>query len=341
MARRPGRDRMWLELARAFASGFAMALAALAVMAALQGGPLPGWVFRAGSLPAATMPPANPPSLSDAVPERVVFQMKDPSGDDNGPGGYVYPTHDTFVPGLLDLTAFAVGTGGGHVYFDLTFRAVNNPWDAPEGFYHQLIDIYIDTTPGEGRTEPLRPGPRVRFDPAHAWDVRVRAAPFGGTRLHWAGDAPDAPGLARGLAAQVLKDGRTIRVAVPAAAIGTPQPSWRYYVLVGGFDAFGDDGYRAVGPEPAEWRFGGRDPAAAGPQVIDILAPRWWRSQARQLRSFAVPGDDPASRGSMAYALLHPVGPGQQPWLWAAGALAAAGLAGSRRLYGRRWQRRS
>ena len=311
----------------------------------------PGGQRQRGSVPAL--------AGTGAAQETTVFHMNDPVGDDRGPGGYRYPSHHTFVPGLFDLTSFAVRTDGEHVHFDLTFGAVVNPWDAPEGFYHQLIDIYIDTTPGEGRTEPLRPGPRVRFDPAHAWDVRVRAAPFGGTRLHRAGDAPDAPGLARGLAAQVLKDGRTIRVAVPAAAIGMPRRSWRYYVLVGGFDAFGDDGYRAVGPEPTEWRFGGGDPANAGPQVIDILAPRWWRSQARQLRSFAVTGDDSASRGVrddsasrgvsdapasrwlMTYALLHPVGPGGQPWLWIAVALPAAGLAGWWGLYGRRRQRRS
>jgi len=287
------------------------------------------------------------PVLGDGG-ERLVFAMRDPAGDDHGPGSYVYPTNETFVPGLFDLTGFAVRVDTDHVHFDLGFVAVTNPWDAPEGFYHQLIDIYIDTTSGAGRTDPLRPGPRVRFDPAYGWDVQVRAAPFGGTRMQRASDGADVPGLARGLTSGVLADGRTIRVSIPLAVLGVPQSSWRYYVLVGGFDAFGEDGYRPARETATPWSFGGAHPSGAGPQVIDILAPRWWRSQARQLGSFTVTrggaatGDaeghntygDTADVDAGTYALLHPVGsrtwaavPLSVPSVAALGLLALVALA--------------
>ncbi|HEY8417349.1 MAG TPA: glucodextranase DOMON-like domain-containing protein [Limnochordales bacterium] len=273
--------------------------------------------------PGGRRQPDGVPTLADTAPaqQKTVFQMNDPVGDDRGPGGYRYPGHHTFVPGLFDLTSFAVRTGGHHVHFDLTFRAMVNPWDAPEGFHHQLIDIYIDTTPGAGHTGPLRPGPRVRFDPNHAWDVRLRVAPFGGTRLHRAGDGPDEPGWTDGLAAGLVADGRTIRASVPQDVLGTPQPSWRYYVLVGGFDPFGEDGYRPVRAVATEWSFGGGDDAGAVPQVIDLLAPRFWPNQARQLGSFTAPAGGPA-----VPALIHPVGGGRAAMAWATPVLGAAGL---------------
>ena len=291
----------------------------------------PGGQRQRGSVPAL--------AGTGAAQETTVFHMNDPVGDDRGPGGYRYPSHHTFVPGLFDLTSFAVRTDGEHVHFDLTFGAVVNPWDAPEGFYHQLIDIYIDTTPGAGRTDPLRPGPRVRFNPDHAWDVRLRIAPFGGTRLHRAEDGPDAPGRADGLSAGLLTDGRTIRASVPRELLGTPQAAWRYYVLVGGFDPFGEDNYRPVRAAATEWSFGG-DSSGAAPHVIDLLAPRWWPSQARQLGSFAVP-----SGGPPVPALLHPVGGGRTALGWAAlvlGAtlLAATLVAAARRRRGRPGSRR-
>ena len=43
-----------------------------------------------------------------AQAEVQVFEMTDPTGDDNGPGTYVYPTNDVFKPGVFDLTKFRV-----------------------------------------------------------------------------------------------------------------------------------------------------------------------------------------------------------------------------------------
>ncbi len=320
------------------------AVAAASIVAGLA-----AWASWAGLVPPGGAGVALPVvgSLAagpgDRPLERTLFLMSDPAGDDYGPGTYRYPTHDTFVPGLFDLTAFAVRATDEHVLFDLTFRAVNNPWQAPEGFFHQLVDIYIDTTPGQGRTDPLFPGPRVRFDPRYAWDVHLRAAPFGGSRLARATGSSEsgpmgAPGRASAsdqesafpagetaVKAGLLPDGRTIRLAVPVAAIGVPQPSWRYYVLVGGFDAFGEDGYRAVAHDETEWLLGGGPESGEGPYVIDVLAGRWWPSQRRMLGSFGVQAD-----GKVVYATLRPAAPGRS-WLPAAAcalALVLAAVAG-------------
>ncbi len=225
----------------------------------------------------------------------VVLDMDDPVGDDYGPGTYVYPTHKAFVPGLFDLTHFSVSHDREYVYLDATFQEVTNPWNAPEGFSHQLLNIYIDTTRGAGRTDTLRKGAFVVFDKRYAWDLFVKALGWGGCRAFTAQDTAQARGIADGLSASVLADGKTVRIAVPKAVTGEPDRNWGYYVLVGSQDAFGDDDFRPVMEKPGSWVFGGGSDLEVNPNVIDMLAaPRGRASQERMLGSYNVEKGSPA-----------------------------------------------
>jgi len=230
----------------------------------------------------------------------VVLEMDDPAGDDYGPGTYVYPTHKAFVPGLFDLTHFKVSHDAEYVYFDATFREVTNPWNAPEGFSHQLINIYIDTTPGAGRTDTLRKGALVAFERRHAWDLFIKALGWGGCRVFTAQDTAEARGISDGLSANVLADGKTVRIAVPKAIIGEPGKGWGYYVLVGSQDAFGDDDFRPVMEKAGSWTFGGGTDLDIDPNVIDMLAPARGRSSQERLL-----GSYNAEKGTLA--VLTPV----------------------------------
>lgn len=233
----------------------------------------------------------------------VVLDMDDPAGDDYGPGTYVYPTHKAFVPGLFDLRHFKVSYDPEYVYFDATFQEVTNPWNAPEGFSHQLMNIYIDTTRGTGRTDTLKPGALVAFDRKHGWDLFIKALGWGGCRAFTSQDTAETRGIADGLSASVLTDGKTIRVAVPRAAIGEPDRGWGYYVLVGSQDAFGDDDFRPVMEKAGSWVFGGGSDLDVDPNVIDMLAvPRGRYSQERLLGAYNV------AKGSLA--VLMPVSGG-------------------------------
>lgn len=241
---------------------------------------------------------------------RTVFEMADPPGDDNGPGTFVYPLDRSFYPysGLFDLTFFRVASGGGRVVFDVELGRLANPWEAPEGFSHQLIDVYIDTVRDRGRTEPLRTGANVRFAPKFAWDVQVRIAPWGASRVWRADDTPSHPGRQDGIDVAVLPDSRTIRASVPTELVGEPSRDWGYYVLVGSQDAFGPDGYRPVEKESGPWNFGGGSNLSYDPNVIDVLAPpgpSGPRSQRRMLGSW--------SEHDGVMATIWPVGPGIEP----------------------------
>jgi carbohydrate-binding DOMON domain-containing protein len=233
----------------------------------------------------------------------VAFEMNDPIGDDYGPGTYTYPTHKAFLPGLFDLTSFRVSYDVEYVYFDTTFREVTNTWNAPEGFSHQLINIYIDTTKGLGRTDTIRKGAMVAFDKRYGWDILIKALGWGGCRAFTSNDGEEAKGISDGLEAGVLPDGETVRVKVPLPIIGQPEASWGYYVLIGSQDAFGDDDFRPVMEEASSWTFGGGSNLEFSPNVIDMLAPEGGRfSQERLLGSY--------DAGKGVLAVLVPVSAG-------------------------------
>ncbi len=230
----------------------------------------------------------------------VAFEMKDPTGDDYGPGTYTYPTHKAFLPGLFDLTNFRVSHDVEYVYFDVTFQEITNSWNAPEGFSHQLINIFIDTTKNMGRTDTLRKGAMVSFDKKYAWDIYIKALGWGGCRVFTSHDDEESKGISDGLEASVLPSGKTVRVKVPLPVIGQPEAGWGYYVLIGSQDAFGEDDFRPVMEEATSWTFGGGSNLEVNPNVVDMLAPEGGRfSQEKLLGSYSL------ERGTLA--VLVPV----------------------------------
>ncbi|MGQ9778973.1 MAG: glucodextranase DOMON-like domain-containing protein [Bacillota bacterium] len=250
-------------------------------------------------------------ALAAAGREEGNFRMEDPPGDDFGPGTYLYPKNKVFAPyhGHFDLCSFSVSTVGDEVHFDATMGLLANPWQAPEGFSHQIIEVYI-CRGKNGRTEPPVPGASVRFAPEYPWDVRLKAVPWEASELLFL--RPDGRPVKHPLRVG-LAGPRTIRMAVPLSLLGLPRPAWCYYVLVGSYDGFAEDNFRPVMAKPGEWHFGGGRDDAWDPNVIDLLAPPRGRcSQEHQLGSFD------AARGE--YAVLFPVGPRCRterdvPWL--------------------------
>ncbi len=232
--------------------------------------------------------------------ETVVFSMTDPVGDDGGPGDYIYPQHPSFEPhrSLLDLLAFRVINKGEVAWYELDFGLITNPWQAPEGFFHQRVDIYIDSRDKWGRVLPANPGANVTFAPEYPWDIWIRIAPWGGTKAYFL-EKDDKLIERRGVEVGVVGD-RTIRVIVPAAVLPLPKSTWRYYVLVGGYDGFGPDGYRVVTARGGDWVFGGGTDGNLDSNVIDLLAPRSGKhdQEAQLAYSFE------AKQG----AILYPVG---------------------------------
>lgn len=208
----------------------------------------------------------------------------DPTGDDDGPGTYTYPTDPVYVPGSFDLTELKVIPQGDTVEFRVTVNAkIEDPWDSKawggNGFSVQMAFIHLDTDhkAGSGVTEGL-PGTNVRFAPDEAWDKVVIISPQGPTRVNSEVEQKCPQWKDRVVVPRITRaSGRTLIAVVDTAALGgLPQPSWGYQVLMQSNEGFPDKGdllTRKVNEYNGQHRFGGGTDYDNDPHVLDILVP--------------------------------------------------------------------
>ena len=216
-------------------------------------------------------------SATAALAQSVSF--KDPTGDDNGPGGYSYPTDAVYKKGSFDLTGLDVKQKGDKVDFDVSVNSqLEDPWKMGTGFSVQMIFVFIDTDhkEGSGNTKGL-PGLNVQFAPEDAWDKVVILSPQGPSRVK-----AEVEGKASSMAKDIVIPtrvkgaGRTISATVPMSDLGSGDPStWGYQVVAQsneGFPASTDLLTRKVNEYEGQHRFGGGTDSDCDPHVMDVLA---------------------------------------------------------------------
>jgi len=212
-----------------------------------------------------------------------LFKLKDPHGDDKGPGSYTYPTHAVYTRGSFDITSFEVVDKGSDVEFKVAVAAkIEDPWNSKDwdgnGFSLQFIQIYIDTDhkAGSGHTGTL-PGIHAKFASESAWEKVVLLSPQGKTKLQ-----SEVSAKAGGLKKSVIiprstrAATHTITGVVSKKVLGEPKKGWGYQVVMQsneGYPAPGDLLTRKVNSERGEHRFGGGNDGDCDPHILDILAP--------------------------------------------------------------------
>ena len=212
-----------------------------------------------------------------ALAQEVSF--KDPTGDDKGPGSYVYPTDKVYKAGSFDLTEFKLKVSGDKATFSVSVgSALEDPWGMGGGFATQMVFVFIDTDgkEGSGFTKGL-PGLNVAFAPADAWDRCVILSPQPQqrvlseveTKAAWAKSAVLVPMRTRGA-------GRTISGTVSLKELGAGDPTkWGYQVVMQSNEGFPDKAdllTRKVNEFEGQHRFGGGTDGDCDPHVMDILA---------------------------------------------------------------------
>lgn len=76
--------------------------------------------------------------------------IEDPSGDDNGPGSYVYPSDSAFNPGSFDMTQLNVYQDSDTIRFVTSIASeINNPWGG-NGMSTQRLNIYVSQPSNDG-----------------------------------------------------------------------------------------------------------------------------------------------------------------------------------------------
>jgi len=187
----------------------------------------------------------------DFVPGTLLLDVADPSGDDDGPGNYAYPTSDNFHAGAYDIQDFQVYDAGSDVIFRLKTRDLTPTFGSPLGA--QLVDVYVHV-PGAATTSTLSSFGTRHYTIAsgYAWSRLIEVQGFGQRYI-------DASGATLGtvtISANAVS--RFITFRVSKASLGTPAPGWGFTVVLTGQDGFSADHDNARGftATPGEFSFG-------------------------------------------------------------------------------------
>jgi len=212
----------------------------------------------------------------DFTPGTVLLDTADPTGDDNGPGNYAYPTSTNFHQGAFDIERFQVLDNGSEVVFRLQTRDLSPTFGSPLGA--QLVDVYVrDPGAASTSTAPSFPQRNYQIDAPSAWSRLIEVQGFGQRYI-------DATGATLGtVMVRGNEISRFITFSVPKATLGQPGPGWGFTVVLTGQDGFSPDQARGFAPTPQEFLFGvcasalpdphcTFDPGAV-PKAVDVLTP--------------------------------------------------------------------
>ncbi|WP_214321920.1 glucodextranase DOMON-like domain-containing protein [Nonomuraea sediminis] len=210
--------------------------------------------------------------VGDISGATTLLDVADPDGDDHGPGTYAYPTAADFHAGAFDLRRFQVITDATTVYLRAEVRDLTPTFGNQMGA--QLLDVYaLDPSVATRSTEAAFPQRNYAVDP---WTQRVEVQGFAAPA--WV----RADGTAvNGAAVRASGTTRTITIALPKAAFGTPAPGWAFAVVLTGQDGFSADQARGFAATPQPYQFGvctadGTDPLCAFdpgrvPKALDVI----------------------------------------------------------------------
>ena len=217
--------------------------------------------------------------VSDFITGTTVLDVTDPSGDDNGPGTFAYPT-------VRQLQARGVRHRA--VPGDRVRRQRRAAAAHPRPLPHLRITPWARswstcscTTPAPPRPRPAPPFASRNYSIADnsAWSSRIEVQGFASPVF------VDAAGQSLGtVSVTASQASRYITMFVPLAALGTPGPGWKFTVVLHGQDGFSGDQARGFQPTPQDFQFGlcaspsvvspicSIDPGTA-PKAMDVITP--------------------------------------------------------------------
>ena len=241
-------------------------------------------------------------------PKNIV--LKDPSGDDNGPGTFKYPTKSDYTKGSFDMTELTITDKGKNLEFKVTFRAkIKDPWKSKSwggnGFSLQMVQVYIDTKKGGNRS--ALPGINVKFPKGQAPDKVVFISPQPKAKIISEVKAKKKKMLKRLVVPiKTYAQGNQIVAVVKKSDLGKPNKRWGFQAIVQsneGYPSANSVLARKVNEYEGEHRFGGGNDYDCDPHAIDILAGKAKgaasekAAQHKALKAFTC---DAAGKGTMA-----------------------------------------
>jgi glucoamylase len=232
----------------------------------------------AATTPARATGYAQTAVVGDVIGGTTVLDVSDPTGDDNGPGTYQYPTSSSFTAGSFDLTRFQVISANGTVYLRTTLAKLTPTFGNVMGA--QLLDVYVHAA-GAASTSTAAPFTSRNYTiaPADAWSQRLEVQGFASPV--WVDPGGNQVGTPTAVVASTVSN--TITIALPQSAFGTPASGWTFTLALTGQDGFSQDQARAFAATAQPYAFGvcatGGTAAicSAGPgtvpKVMDTITP--------------------------------------------------------------------
>ena len=214
----------------------------------------------------------------DFVPGTKLLDVTDPSGDDNGPGNYAYPTASDFKPGAYDLQDFQVYDDGTSIIFRVQTRDLTPTFGSPLGA--QLVDVYVhdpSAPTADTSTAASFPQRNYTIGAAGAWSRLIEVQGFGQRYVDGHGDTLGT------VAIHANQVSRYITFSVPKSSLGQPAPGWGFTVVLTGQDGYSPDQARGFQATPQPYQFGvcataSSDPhctfdPGSVPKAVDVLVP--------------------------------------------------------------------
>ena len=216
--------------------------------------------------------------IGDVPGGTTVLSVTDPTGDDNGPGTYQYPTSSSYSAGSWDLTGFQVITAGSEVYLRTSLANLVPTFGSVDGA--QLLDIYVHNPSATSTSTAAAYLTRnYTIAPADAWSERLEIQGFASPV--WVDPSGGQVGTPTAVVASTVA--KTITIALPEAEFGTPASGWTFTVAITGQDGYSADQAIPFTANPGAYTLGvcpvgGDEPIcalspSAVPEVMDTITP--------------------------------------------------------------------
>ncbi|PCR89993.1 glycoside hydrolase family 97 catalytic domain-containing protein [Natrinema ejinorense] len=207
-------------------------------------------------------------------PPVTVASFDDPSGDDDGPGEYTYPTADAFADGVFDLRSFEVTRTASAVQFSFAVETLTNAFGSDRGFSPQLFVLWLRDPTADGGTTSEVGDIGVAADFESAWHYRLEVSGFTKSAVD-AGGNPliDADGTEIAVRDDVDHDANVVSLSVDRAAFGETDISELEVVAMVQSEDRGS--LRPIAEDAGGYVFGGAVPGAVenAPRVMDLVTP--------------------------------------------------------------------
>lgn len=224
------------------------------------------------------------PLTVNAKGSRVVFNHLDGIGDDYGPGDYYYPRNHIFQNqgNLFDLKSLTILENDKEYQFCFDFVKLTDPWGAKYGFSLPLIEVYLDNQ-DNGSNQLFHKGANISFSQDFYWNKFIKISGWWVRVFNPESKKEnilniDDLSFANSNKIEnmnLIKEGDSIYITLAKKDLGSLTNS-KIVVLVGSFDPFGYDHFRAVSKNKAYWKIYSQNGTeiSNAPRVLDILVPR-------------------------------------------------------------------